>query len=252
MRWDLFGTSANTATADANGCRWTVASSDGWDAPDQRTQFASPSGRHGQYGFNRFADGRPVVIKGLVFAPSQDAAWLAYDKITSAMPGLTGSGVITAYEPVPKSLTVSQAGPPRVSKPAENGIITYWLTLVAEYPWKRATTPVTFTISPGATAMFTDAGTFAAEIQVTTTSAGTVQLSASGQTLRTSTLPSGSVLTSGPGFTNPERTVRGPSGADLFSATLSPMQWPAVSPGDNSFVNSGTANLSVTYYPTYA
>jgi hypothetical protein len=29
------------------------------------------------------------------------------------------------------------------------------------------------------------------------------------------------------------------------------MQWPAVVPGANSFVNAGTADVDVTYYPTY-
>jgi hypothetical protein len=251
LPWDLFGTSANTDTPDANGCTWTVASSEGWDAPDQRTQFDRPTAQHGQFGSNRYADGRMVVIRGLVFAPTQEAAWLAYDRITSAMPGINGSGDIISYEPVPKVLTVSQAGPPRASKPAD-GRLSFQLTLLAEYPWKRAVTAETVTVAAGAEPLEAHAGTFAAEIEVTTTSTGTVDLTIGSQRLRWGSLTSGSVLTSGPGFDNPKRTAVGPSGENVFGLIVQPMQWPAMAPGDNVLENNGTANLSVRYFPTYA
>jgi len=251
MLWNLFGVEANTDTPSADGCVWTVASSDGWDAPDQRTQFTSPTGRDGQRVSNMYADGRQVVIKGMIFAPTDEAAWVAYDRVTSAMPGLRGVGDITAYEPVPKSLTVVQAGPPRVLKPLGRQL-TYWLTLTAEYPWKRALTATTVAVGAGATVSHTAAGSFPAEIEVTTTSAGTVDLDIGGQRLRWGSLPVGAVLTSGPGFANPKRTARAADGSNLFGLIVQPMQWPAMSPGSNSLVNRGTAALSVRYFPTYA
>ena len=251
MVWDLFGIGANTNAPSVDGCVWTVASSDGWDAPDQRTQFTSPTGRDGQRVSNMYAEGRSVVIKGLVFAPTDDAAWAAYDRATSSLPGLRGVGTITAYEPVPKSLTVVQAGPPRVSKPAGRQL-TYWLTLTAEYPWKRALAATTVTVGGGATVSHTAAGTFPAEIEVTLTSAGTVDLTIAGLRLRFGSLPSGAVLTSGPGFTRPKRTAQSSTGANLFGSIVQPMQWPAMVPGVNSIHQAGTANLSVRYFPTFA
>lgn len=251
MVWSLFGVNANTNTNDADGCIWTVASSDGWDSPDQRTQFDSPTGRHGQYVSNMYADGRGVVIKGMVFAPSDNAAWAAYDRITSSMPGIAGRGDIVAQEPTPKSLTVVQAAPPRASKPAGRQL-TYWLSLRAEYPWKRALTPVTQAVSAGSSPTFSAAGTFPAEIEVTLTSAGTVDLTLNGQRLRFGSLPSGAVLTSGPGFTNPKRTARSSTGSNLFGLIVQPMQWPAIVPGSNSAHQAGTANLDIKYFPTYA
>lgn len=251
MRWNLFGIPANADTTDPDGCSWTVASSDGWDAPDQRTQLDSPTGRDGQRASNMYADGRSVVIKGLILAPTDDAAWKAYDRATSTMPGLRGVGDITAYEPTPKSLTVVQSGPPRVSKPLGR-TLNYWLTLVAEYPWKRALTATTVTVSAASTVSHTAAGTFPAEIEVTLTSAGTVDLTIAGLRLRTGSLPSGAVLTSGPGFTRPKRTIRSASGGNLFGSIVQPMQWPAISPGANSIRQAGTANLSIRYFPTYA
>lgn len=251
MQWDLFGIPANAATTDPDGCTWTVASSDGWDSPDQRTRLDSPTGRDGQYASNLYADGRTVVIKGLIFAPDDAAAWAAYDRATSAMPGLRGVGDIVAYEPVPKSLTVVQAGPPRVTKPAGRRL-TYWLTLTAEYPWKRALTATTVTVAAGATVSHTAAGTFPAEIEVTCTTTGTVDLTIGGLRLRTGTLNAGVKLTSGPGFTNPKRTIISSTGVNVFGLIVQPMQWPAMSPEANSIHQAGTANLSIRYFPTYA
>lgn len=253
MHWNLFGVvDANTDTPSADGCVWTVASSDGWDAPDQRTQLDSPTGRDGQYVSNMYADGRPVVIKGLIFPPDEGAAWAAYDRVSSSLPGLRGVGDITAYEPVPKSLTVVQSGPPRVTKPAGRSPMTYWLSLTAEYPWKRAVSATTVAVGGGATVSHPAAGTFAAEVEVTTTSAGTVDLTIAGLRLRTGSLPSGAVLTSGPGFANPKRTILSASGANLFGSIVQPMQWPAMSPGSNSIHQAGTASLSIRYFPTFA
>lgn len=251
MRWDLFGIPANDTATDPDGCSWTVASSDGWDAPDQRTSLGALTGRDGQRVSNMYADGRPVVVKGRIFAPDDAAAWAAYDRATSTMPGLRGVGEIVAHEPTPKSLSVIQAGPPRVSKPA-GGNLVYWLTLVAEYPWKRALTATTVTVGAGATVSHTAAGTFAAEIEVTCTTTGTVDLTIAGLRLRTGTLNAGVKLTSGPGFTNPKRTIISSTGVNLFGLIVQPMQWPAIVPGSNSIHQAGTANLSIRYFPTYA
>jgi hypothetical protein len=251
-RYDLFGIQANNDVADSDGNVWAGVRIDGWDAPDQRSSLLTPTAIHGQSLIERYANGRTMMVNGLVKSPTDAAAWLAYDRLTSAMPGLLGSGAIVGYEPVVKSLTVKQSAAPRVSQPLERQV-RFVLTVLAEYPWKRALTPVTVAIAAGATVPFTATGSFPAEIQVTTTGAGTVDLTGpGGLRLRTGSLPSGAVLTSGFGFTNPKRTIRSSGGANLYGLIVQPMQWPCVVPGSNSFVNAGTAALSLTYFPTYA
>jgi hypothetical protein len=183
-----------------------------------------------------------VVIKGMVHAPTDNAAWAAYDRITSAMPGLRVVGVISAQEPTPKSLSVVQDAPPRASKPVERKL-TYWLSLRAEYPWKRALTAVTVDITAGA---FTHAGTFPAEFTATTTSAGTVILSSSGLTLSAASVPSGTV------FDSLDHTVTGPGGEDLYGVIEFGAEWPAVVVGSNTWTPTGTADVDFAYFPTYA
>ena len=123
----------------------------------------------------------------------------------------------------------------------------YDIEVTALHPFKRALSPVT--VAPGA---FTAAGTVPAEIEVTTTSSGTVHVEQGGLAIKAGTVPAGTVFTSGPGFTNLPRSVVGPSGEDLYSLTLPGTQWPAVVPGANSFLSLGTADVEITYYPTYA
>jgi hypothetical protein len=129
---------------------------------------------------------------------------------------------------------------------------TYGLTLVAGDPFKRAMTATTVTVGAGATVSHTAAGTYVAEIEVTCTTTGTVDLTIAGLRLRTSSLNAGVKLTSGPGFTNPKRTIISSTGVNLFGLIVQPMQWPAISPGVNSIHQAGSADLSIRYFPTYA
>lgn len=252
LRRTVCGRDCNTGTPDANGLIWTVEAVEGWDAPDQSTQAGNLTGKHGSSVTQKYAQGRQLVVRGLIMAPTQDAAWTAYnDQVVSNMPGILGRGDIVTYEPVPKVITVEQFGPPRITVPA-GGVMRYMLTLLARYPWKVATTAVTVTVGAGATVSHTAAGSFAAEVEVTLTSGGTVDLSIGGQRLRTGSLPSGAVLTSGPGFSRPKRTIRSSAGGNLFGLIVQPMQWPALVPGANSLHQAGTAALSVRYFPTYA
>lgn len=251
VRVDIGSVVASTGVATADNCLWLVTDVEGWDAPDMRGVRSDPTARPGSYLTGAMHGGRIIRVHGLVEGATREDAWAAYYRCTGSLPGLFDELDFVVYETPTKSLTVRQAEPPAVSAPV-NASFTFTLALLAEYPYKRLLDPVTESLAAGATASFTASGNIAAEIEVTTTSAGTVVLSASGQTLRTSSLPSGSVLTSGPGFTNPERTVRGPDGSDLFGATLSPMQWPAMEIGTNPWVNAGTADVDITYYPTYA
>lgn len=238
---------------DSNGVRWRSAGIEGWDAAPVRIIDGDRTGRHGGFSGGRLWSPRLLSLPGRAHCPDMATAFQVREQIVASMPGLDSAELIV-HESTPKSLTVEINGTPHVSTPIEASPyrVTFLIPLIAYDPFKRAVTPATVAVPAGATVPHVATGTAAAEIEVTTTTTGTVVLSSEGLTLRTSELPAGTVLTSGPGFTNPERTVVGPGGENLFSATLAPMQWPAIVPGANELVNGGTASLEVTYYPTYA
>lgn len=242
---DLLGRECNTDAADEDGAVWSVAQVDGWDAPDQRTTFQAPTDQHGSVGLGFFAHGRGLVVTGSVEAVTQDGAWAAFNRAASSMPGLLGEGEVVIDEPTPKTLTVRQSGPPRINPPL-NGVFTFQLTLLAEYPWKRAVDPVTVTIAAGTSETFDHDGTFPAEFTATTTSSGTVGLSCAGLTLSAGSVASGTVLDS------LEHTITGSGGADLYGSIVAGSEWPAVVVGSNTWTNSGTADVELTFYPTYA
>lgn len=242
VRVDLFGTQCNNDVEDSDGCVWSVENIAGWAAPDQRTRFDDITAAHGSFGTAFFASGRTLVVEGSVEAPSQTAAWAAYGRLTSSMPGITGSGDVVVYEPTPKALTVVQSGPPRADAPI-NGVFSFQLTLLAEYPWKRALTASTVDVTAGT---FTHSGTFPAEFTFTTTSSGTVVLSAGGLTLSAASVPSGTV------FDSLNHSVTGPGGEDLYGVIEFGAEWPAVDVGSNDWVSSGTADGELSFYPTYA
>ena len=136
--------------------------------------------------------------------------------------------------------------------PVTDALLRFHIEVTATDPFARSTTPVTVPILAGTTENFTATGTVPAELEVTTTSSGTVHVEQGGLAIMASSVPSGTVFTSGPGFANLPRSVVGPGGEDLYSLTLPGTQWPAVVPGANSILNQGTAAVQVRYFPTYA
>lgn len=246
-RVDLFGVQCNTDVPDSDGCRWTIAKLPGWDGGEINSQTVAPTGQHGRAVAAQFADGRVIVPRGRVFAPSQAAAWAAYNRIVSSMPGLGGEGDVVAYEESSaRFLRCRMQSPPKIDAPA-GGNFEFELTLIAEYPFKRALTPVEVTIAAGTSETFTAAGNFAAEITVTSLEIGSMSLDAYGARLATSvSLPAGSVMDS------LDRTIVNDIGENRYQFIQRNSQWLAVQPGSNTFANTGTADVVLSYYPTYA
>lgn len=230
------------------GGRAKVLDIDGWLAASNTRSRSRRTGGHGSWSSRGWRAEKPIVIEGQITYPS--SALAAEER--RAMLALGGYGetvlvVTDALGTLGQLVEVDDVDIP----PVHDRMIRFTYELTATDPFARSTTPATVAVAAGATVPHTADGKAAAEIEVTTTTAGTVVLSIAGLTIRTSELPAGTVLTSGPGFTNPERTVVGPAGENLYTATLAPMQWPAMSPGSNELVSTGTADVDVTYYPTY-
>lgn len=245
----LAGVVMDGSTADVNGVVWTVESVGGWDSAPVRIDDSEPTGRHGGYGPDRLYAARELTVSGVADCPSLAAAFAARDRLH-----LMQSGSLDVLEPVPKTVTVISGGAPRATDPLDGGRtwFNFQIPLTAQNPFKRALSATTVTVGAGATVTHTAAGLAVAEIEVTTTSPGTVDLTIGGLRLRWGSLPAGAVLTSGPGFANPKRTALSASGANLFGLIVQPMQWPAMSPGSNSIHQAGSAGLSIRYFPTYA
>lgn len=194
-------------------------------------------------------DERVIAIDGVVDQTSHAAAIAIRNELANLRPRTLYT--ITADDGVDVRWVQARVTKGAVFEWVTDVMFRYSIELTAPYPHKRAVDPVVESIAAGTSPSLTNDGSVAAEVEITTTSSGTVVLTAAGLTLETTTLPSGTVLTSGPGFANDKWSVVGPSGEDLFSAMVPGYQWPAVSPGSGVWASTGTANVDVTYYPTY-
>ena len=251
---DLGGQSFGTGVRDVNGSLWKMARPQGWDAPVFRNEDGAPTFRSGAFETEALHGARAIVCSGLVRCATQALAWQAYNLLPTFSP--VGADIsLVVHEPGgDKALRVRQAAKPDIRRP-EGNVVFFELHLKALYPFKRATTPVVFNIPAGATSEFTHAGTFAAEMEVRTTGTGTVTLKSYGATQGTgsTSVPSGTVMTSGFGFYYHPRTVVGPlpTEANLYNSLIPANHWLAIPPGANAIQNTGTAPVQITYYPTW-
>lgn len=195
------------------------------------------------------SDKRVISIDGIIDQPTHAAAIAVRNELANLQTRATYQ--VTADDGVDERWVQAQVTKGATFEWLNDTAFTYSIELTAPDPHKRALDPVTVAISAGASPNLTNDGTVAAEVEITTTSSGTVVLTAAGLTLTTTTVPTGTVLTSGRGFDGDKWSVVGPSGEDLFSALVPGYQWPAVSSGTNPWVSTGTADVSVTFYPTY-
>lgn len=252
MQIDLGAKSFGTGVRDGSGSLWRMGIPDGWDAATFRNSDGDPTGREGAFETEALDGARMLTCSGAVRCVSEAIAWDVYNYLPTLAPN--GSDIdLVVHEPAGnKSLKVRQAARPDVRRPQGN-VVFFDLALKALYPHKRSTSSVVVTIAAGATASFTHSGTFPAEMEVRTTSTGTVTLTSYGaiQGTGATSVPSGSIFTSGFGFTNLPRTAVGPTGLNLYNSLIPTNHWLAVLAGANSIQNTGSANVQVTYYPTW-
>ena len=236
---------------DAPGDYRLTTNVEGWGSPPRRLNQQEATGRDGVWVSGAFYGARTIVHSGMVEQATSAAAQSLADDL-AALP----AGALTTYT-VSHDTIGARYVAARVAVGADPQWIddrsfTYSITLVAPDPFKRPIVARTVTVGVGATVSETSPGKVYSEIEVTLTSGGTVDLTIAGLRLRTASLPSGAVLTSGPGFARPKRTIRSSTGGNLFGSIVQPMQWPAMVPGVNSIHQAGTAGLSIRYFPTYA
>jgi hypothetical protein len=230
------------------GGRAKVTGFDGWlSAKNDRTR-GRRSGQHGSYSSRSFREEDPIALRGEILYA--DPAIAAAERRALVSLGGFGETQLVVTDSLGTLGIAVEVDDVSVT-PMRDTYLRFAFSLTAKDPFARATTASTVSVAAGASVVETAAGQSAAEIEVTTTSTGTVDLKIGSLRLRWGSLPSGSVLTSGKGFPNRQRTVVGPTGANLFGLIVQPMQWPAMSPGANTIVNAGTADLDIRYFPTY-
>lgn len=231
---------------DADGTRYRALELIGYGASSLDAGQVAPTGQHGLALTGSWWRERRVTVRGRAQATSSAAAWAAYERLVALAP-LLATGSLTVYHPTPKFLTVALGGTPQISEPTGSHRVKFQIPVVAEYPFKRTLTSTTVTIPAGGSLTFTAGGKRPAEIEVETTAAGTVSLSAYGstQSMGATVLPAGSVMRS------IDRTVLDDTGADA-GAMPGGFVWLAVKPGSNTFTNNGTAPVTLTYYDTFA
>lgn len=250
VRVDVCDVVTSTLVPTQDGATWLVPGSiGGWDSPDMRGTTGEPTGMPGVTQMGVEYGGRLLDVPLECEADTREAAWAAWYRATGRMPGLRRYGTLIVYEDVPKWLRVTQGAKPIIPEPV-NGSFEGNLTLLAEYPLKRALDPVTINIPAGATAEFIAEGTEAAEVIVTLKTTGLIDLRAYGARMGTRlSLPSGTVMASLTADGR-KRTITAPGGVDRFDAIGYLTQWLAVQPGANEVENHG-AEVDLTYYPTY-
>lgn len=249
MVWSLFGIEANNEVPDEDGCRWTVSSSTGWLSPSIQSERATPTGRAGSTLTLERHGERRLEIKGLAYAPTQAQAEAAWNRL-AVLPGVGASGELIRYEVVPKSLRVRMDDQPLADPPA-GGHFYYSLSLVALDPYKRALTPKTVTLGPGASATLVNDGTATAYLTATVSAFGRVELrqDSSGQVLRSK----GASVATGTVFDSGARQVRSGGGVVLAGVVDNPSEWLSIPRLSSTPVtNLGTATVDVTFYDSYA
>ncbi|HEY1177709.1 MAG TPA: hypothetical protein VGF17_16260 [Phytomonospora sp.] len=250
---DFAGVHFNTGAPDADDCVWNMRIPKGWAAPVQQVDVVEPTtAPGGDQAVNR-AKPRPLVARWIVRAPSDAAAWAAYERC-QAMPGfgLNKAAILVVHEPVAKWLQVIQTGID-VDEPRGNRLVFAEVDLSALYPYRRGVEERTETLAPGQTKTLQNAGREAAPLKVTTTGAGVVKLrqTASGQLMQTRvSVASGTVLDS--------RTSSAvTAGGVEFFPMGSPSEWLSLPAGDidgpssTNVTNQGGAPVLLSWYDTY-
>jgi hypothetical protein len=234
-------------TPDADGVRWRVFSVDGWDSAAVRIDTGDRTGRHGGYGSAPLWAARTLVVSGRAHCPDMATAFRVREVVAARLSCMTPESLVV-HESVPKSLTVVCGGQPRSSSPidAPPYRVTWQVTLRADDPFKRVLTPTVTPLGAHSSAFIASAGTVAADLLVTVTTAGAVALSAGGQTFYASALPVGAVIDTGAG------TVRSAAGDDLFATVGAFSDWPALPPVGGTVAQAGTAGLSIVHHDTFS
>ena len=248
MRVDLGSLQFNMPTPDDNGTTWLVIKDgiDGWNGPGQRQTSQPATSKHGAQLLESMLDTRPLVLKGIVKATTEETFWFAYNDFLGATNNLFTPIDLVVYEHYPKKIGVIRGGTPRI--PLDGiGSFTFELPLLALDPLKRLLEQQNIPVAAGDTVPLVNQGNFETWPVVTVLTPGSIRLTntVSGQVTRTRTnVAVGDVLD----FKN-KRLSHGTN--NLYGSLDPTSMWWAIQPGTNPIVNAGTAGVRIDFYDTF-
>lgn len=238
----------NTGVADVNGAYWYVNGLEGWDSPALSVVSSRQTQRHGGVLSSSLLEPRAVLVSGLCKTTTEERYWASFNRLMSVTSNLLVEHPFTLWEgETAKRLMVVRGDQVRVDHSGV-GSFEFQIPLTAYDPLKYVTTASTTVINAGGTGTANNAGTFISErLIATTSSAGTVYLQnqTTGRVLQLSSVPAGTILD----FKN--RSIILASGISGYKQLLMPSTWWGLLPGANAIKNSGTANVTISYYSAW-
>lgn len=183
---------------DAAGVAWYLQTLEGWDSPDNRSEFTEREGDHGAWASPVYLGARPITLGGTIVAPTRAALEMAMDQLRAAA-GLTDT-VLMVGESIPKQATVRRSGKPLMQYVTDTKA-TYSVMVTAADPRRYSTT-----LQSQSTGLPVTSGglTFPASFPITFSATG-----GPGQV---------AAVNSGDFETRPALTIAGPIVAPLISA----------------------------------
>lgn len=157
--------SVDLGAVDSDGIAWHLQALEGWDSPDNRSEFAEREGDHGSWASPVYLGARPITLAGTIVAPTQNLLEQAMDRLRVAA-GLTDT-VLTVWESAPKQATVRRSGKPLMQYVTDTKA-TFSVMVTAEDPRRYGVTLNTGTTNlPSSTGGLTFPITFPAAFSAT-------------------------------------------------------------------------------------
>ena len=233
----------NTGEPDADGVHWKVDITAGWDAAELRQDLLDTLTEGSALGgFQRRH--RTIVCEGTVVAPSDEAHWAAYNRLTGLV-GIRAAVPFIVAEPGGAKMCTVVTGPGSPKIRTHNGrVFEFQLTLVALDPRKYAVEArsVSMATYAGGVAV-PNLGSVPSPLRITLGTLGIFHMSEPGGVVdyQGGPFPTGTVLDSA------TRTVRAPGGTNLFHLLAPGFTWPMSAGPGQQFMNVGPTPFTITY-----
>lgn len=171
---DLGGLRADLGTiplggVDSSGINWGLATLEGWDSSDVRSEYTEREADHGSWASPVYLGARPITLTGTITAPDRGTLEAAMEQLRVAA-ALTDTTLVVYELAVPKQCTVRRSGKPLLAYVTDR-IATYSVMVTAADPRRYSTTLQSGTASlPSTTGGLTFPATFPITFSATTVS----------------------------------------------------------------------------------
>lgn len=123
---------------DAVGVNWSLASLEGWDSADVRSEYTERESDHGAWASPVYLGARPITLAGTITAPDRITLEDAMERIRSAA-ALTDTTLVVYELAVAKQAMVRRSGKPLLAYVTDR-IASYSVMVTAADPRRYSTT----------------------------------------------------------------------------------------------------------------